>query len=51
MAPPLGYPKTKKTFSFRGLRSTDRPTRDSAQKCINNITGLCYCQDRFTSIA
>ena len=24
MAPPLGYPKTKKTFNFRGLRPTDQ---------------------------
>jgi len=39
MAPPLGYPKTKK-LSFRGLRPTDRPTRGSAQKCVNNITRL-----------
>jgi len=48
---PWDIQKQKKTISFRGLRPTDRPTRGSAQKCVNNITGLCYCQDRFTSIA
>jgi len=25
--------------------------KENTQKRVNNITGLCYCQDRFTSIA
>jgi len=50
MAPPLDIQK-QKNFQLQGLCPTDRPTRGSAQKCVNDITGLFYCQDRFTYIA
>ena len=51
MAPPLGYPKTKKLSASGGFAPLIAQPAALPKKCVNNITGLCYCQDRFTSIA